>query len=246
MKDYEKFWENKISEINASPIKWHQDLIYLLDIIYSLSVCLNDSHIRNILFYQSFHEAKEEFEKRPFLYFEDAKINNKVSLLNWENIPNTLPGEKINEDAVFNYINGKSHIKIYLIRYVQKIILEENKKERDDLIGNVYPMLEKYMSIIKSKKKPRLKKNSISFISYQRIMDIYIKSKRMSERHACKIVFDELAENHSDFETKDFQSYLNSFRVWYSNKENQKTYNEISKFLKEKERRAKKKNKQKV
>ncbi len=82
MEDSDKFWGKKFSEIKNSPIKWHKDLIYLLEIVYSLTNCMNDNHLRNILLYEAFNEATEEFEKKPYIYFKDAMIYFKLFFYN--------------------------------------------------------------------------------------------------------------------------------------------------------------------
>ena len=42
----------------------------MLEIVYSLTNCMNDNHLRNILLYEAFNEATEEFEKKPYIYFK--------------------------------------------------------------------------------------------------------------------------------------------------------------------------------
>lgn len=241
MYNFHKELAIKNKRFKESDIKWHRDIFYLLEILYTETSLLNNDELRNLILYNAFNEAVEELEKYPAFYFEDPKFNPDRSLLNIENKPAFLPGETIKESEVFDFLNSSSGFIKRVIMMVEKICFKEHNKEKNDLLERMYPIAMEYREMKNRAKKPRLKPDDIRLISYKNVIDMYNKNKKISERNACKRIFNELEKDFEEYKNMDFQSFLVSFRTWYSNNENQKKYEEIKTFLEEKAKRKKKK-----
>jgi len=95
---------------------------------------------------------------------------------------------------------------------------------------------------VKTKSKAHMLKDDSD---YKNIIDKYMSSIKMSERRACKIVYDEIKKKDTDKVTDDFASFHMSFRN-YVVEDCRKNDKIVQNFLQEREKRNKKKYNNKI